>query len=149
MTFITRQDMSILFEHSRMENAKEFRQWLFYGVLPSIEMSGGYILPEAMNEAKQSPNAFLDKLNQITDYIHERENKLEKNKVTSFDLTTLSKDVNDVYDNVTMLEEIRTVKTMMEDLLSMMKDNTSNVEIKINVKPTTPQPLIRFIDDEK
>ena len=48
-----------------------------------------------------------------------------------------------------MLEEIRTVKTMMEDLLSMMKDNTSNVEIKINVKPTTPQPLIRFMDDEK
>ena len=56
MNFIPKEDVFNLLNHSRMPKADEFRHWLFGEVLPTMEETGMYILPEVEDELEKKFN---------------------------------------------------------------------------------------------
>ena len=69
---------------SRRPEAKEFQQWLFYQVLPSIRRYGAYIDPQTRQALEADPNTIRD-LNQRIAILESKNTQLEdQNAILGF-----------------------------------------------------------------
>lgn len=73
-TFLTEGDLYRLIAHSKLPAAMEFEAWVFDEVLPTIRQRGGYLTPEAAEEALTDPD-FIIRL--ATDLKRERAARAE------------------------------------------------------------------------
>lgn len=73
-TFLTEGDLYRLIAHSKLPAAVEFEAWVFDEVLPTIRQRGGYLTPEAAEEALTDPD-FIIRL--ATDLKRERAARAE------------------------------------------------------------------------
>lgn len=73
-TFLTEGDLYRLIAHSKLPAAVEFEAWVFDEVLPMIRQRGGYLTPEAAEEALTDPD-FIIRL--ATDLKRERAARAE------------------------------------------------------------------------
>ena len=58
-TFLTEGDLYRLIAHSKLPAAVEFEAWVFDEVLPTIRQRGGYLTPEAAEEALTDPDFII------------------------------------------------------------------------------------------
>ena len=58
-TFLTEGDLYRLIAHSKLPAAAEFEAWVFDEVLPTIRQRGGYLTPEAAEEALTDPDFII------------------------------------------------------------------------------------------
>lgn len=58
-TFLTEGDLYRLIAHSKLPAAVEFEAWVFDEVLPMIRQRGGYLTPEAAEEALTDPDFII------------------------------------------------------------------------------------------
>ena len=86
MNFISRDDVFLLLTNSKMKRAKEFKQWLFAEVLPTMELTGAYILDEAKEEYNKDPEAFVEQYKQAEVKIKNLREIVEKQKKEHEDL---------------------------------------------------------------
>lgn len=73
-TFLTEGDLYRLIAHSKLPAAVQFEAWVFDEVLPTIRQRGGYLTPEAAEEALTDPD-FIIRL--ATDLKRERAARAE------------------------------------------------------------------------
>ena len=58
-TFLTEGDLYRLIAHSKLPAAVQFEAWVFDEVLPAIRQRGGYLTPEAAEEALTDPDFII------------------------------------------------------------------------------------------
>lgn len=59
MAFITEGDLYRLIVHSKLPTADKFERWVFDEVLPAIRRRGGYLTPEAAEQALTDPDFII------------------------------------------------------------------------------------------
>ena len=169
--FINRNDIFRLLDHSPMPKAEEFREWLFDDVIPSIEYTGAYVDPEALNEIKIDPIKFIKKyednkiqLNQYKETIKELQStigdqQVKLNLAEKYLSEDSLHDINLAADAVDILEmkELQLHQLKEENVYLRRELNqsqsaynslswlTSIFEHPELIKPNS-KPLIRFMD---
>ena len=147
MKFINRDDIFRLLDHSQMPKAEKFRQWLFGDVIPSIEYTGAYVDPEALNEIKIDPIKFINRyeeskvelrdLRKLTEKQTEEINKLkEENKEKEIKINIIDsycssedKDLTDyLEEEIKIFELINEENERREAYLKSNEANLKRVE---------------------
>lgn len=65
MTFIPEGDVYRLITHSKLPAAEKFERWVFDEVLPTIRRTGGYLMPDKVEEVLLNPDTIIQLATQL------------------------------------------------------------------------------------
>ena len=128
--FINKEDVYNLLSHSKMPRADEFRHWLFGDVLPTIEVTGAYILDEAKEEYKEDPKSFEERYNKAVVTIRNLRELAEKKDNIINDLNCENATLNSKLDDYEYLNNSPTFKEKVGRLNEFIDELEQTIDEK-------------------